>query len=127
MPIGAQVGSGTKKECNNGRGMKDIDSPSDLVDRLTELFPAFAHELDDEEVGTYHRAIRLLAPVLARFLKASSERTLRDFCDLVNYLVWAGDEKGNAISTCLLEHASQVGVRKMVRPYLGVEAKLELR
>jgi hypothetical protein len=39
----------------------------------------------------------------------------------------AGAEKENAISTCLLEHASQVKVRNIIHPHLSAAAKEELR
>jgi hypothetical protein len=42
-------------------------------------------------------------------------------------MVAAGGEKENAISTCLLEHASQVKVRNIIRPHLSAAAKEELR
>jgi hypothetical protein len=33
--------------------MKDIDSPTSLARRLTELFPPFATELHGEEITSY--------------------------------------------------------------------------
>ena len=107
--------------------MKSIDSPSALFARLTEMFPAFAEEFAGEEIDRYHQVLQRLTPVITGFLEASSEQTLRDFCDLVNSLVAAGGERENAISTCLLEHASQVNVRSLIEPHLSDEAKVELR
>jgi hypothetical protein len=46
---------------------------------------------------------------------------------MINAMVEAGGERENAISTCLLEHASQVKLRAIIRPYLSEAAKRELR
>jgi hypothetical protein len=107
--------------------MKDIDSPSALAEQLVGLFPQFSAELEDEEIENYHQVIQRIAPVLAGYLLTSTERTARKFCELVNAMADAGGEKENAITTCLLEHASQVRVRKIIRPHLGVAARRELR
>ena len=107
--------------------MKNIDSPSELAEQLIGLFPAFAAELEDEVIENYHQVIQRLAPAIAGYLQASPESTVKKFCELVNFMADAGGERENAISTCLLEHASQVQVRKIIRPYLGVAAKRELR
>jgi hypothetical protein len=42
-------------------------------------------------------------------------------------MVAAGSEQENAISTCLLEHASQAKVKKIISPFLNAAAKKELR
>ena len=107
--------------------MKDVDSPSDLADRLFELFPLFASELEGEEIENYHQVIQCLLPVVRGYLEASPEHTLKQFCDLVNFMADAGGERENALSTCLLEHASQVKVRKLIRPFLNAAARKELR
>jgi hypothetical protein len=107
--------------------MTDVDSPLALTEQLFGLFPAFAAELEGEEIENYHQVIQRLAPVVAGYLQASPERTVKKFCEIVNSMADAGGERENAISTCLLEHASQVQVRKIIRPHLGVAAKRELR
>ena len=107
--------------------MAELVSPSRLAERLVRLFPAFAAELGGEEIHTYHQVIRCLAPVVGGYLRASPERTVKQFCELVNAMAAAGGETENAISTCLLEHASQVEVRKIISPHLGAVAKRELR
>jgi len=107
--------------------MKGIDSPSALAEQLVRLFPPFARELEGEELESFHQVVILLAPVLAGYLNGTSERTLKSFCELVNAMADAGGVTENAISTCLLEHASQVKVRKIIGPHLGATAKRELR
>jgi hypothetical protein len=106
---------------------KDIDSPTALAERLIGLFPSFAGEIAAEELTSYHQVIQRIAPVLSGYLKSSHPRTIKKFCALVDAMVNAAGDKENAISTCLLEHASQVGVRKIIRPYLCAAAKRELR
>src|SRR5262245_6146296 len=106
--------------------MNDIASPTVLAETLKSMFPEFASELEDEEVTSYHQVIQRLAPVITGYLQSAPARVER-FCDLVNAMVAAGSEKANAISTCLLEHASQVKVRNIIRPHLSAAAKEELR
>ncbi len=103
-----------------------VDSPSDLAGALTALFPAFADELDDHEIATYHQVLQLLAPRVAAFLHSSSERATKSFAGLLNAMVSKGGDQENAVSTCLLEHASQIGIRKLIRPHLTREARSQL-
>jgi hypothetical protein len=106
--------------------MNDIASPTVLAETLKSMFPDFAFELEDEGVTSYHQVIQRLAPVIAGYLQAAPARVGK-FCDLVNAMVAAGAEKENAVSTCLLEHASQLQVRNIIRPHLSAAAKEELR
>jgi hypothetical protein len=107
--------------------MKDIASPAGLAETLMAMFPEFAVELEGEEVTSYHQVIQRLTPVISDYLQGAPKRTLEHFCEVVNAMVAAGGDKENAISTCLLEHASQVKVRNIIRPYLSAAAKQELR
>jgi hypothetical protein len=108
--------------------MKKIESPTDLANRLVELFPLFAAELEDEgQLQNFHQVVMRLAPVVSGYLQSSGERVVKNFCSLVDAMADAGGEQENAISTCFLEHASQVGARKLISQYLGVQAKRELR
>jgi hypothetical protein len=106
--------------------MNNIASPIDLAEAIKGMFPEFASELEGEEVESYHQVVQRLAPVITGYLQGAPAR-IKDFCDLVNVMVAAGGEKENAISTCLLEHASQVKVRNIIRPHLSAAAKEELR
>lgn len=67
--------------------MNDILSPDDLARTLTDMFPAFAAELEHEEVTSYHQVIRHLAPVITGYLQAAPKRTLEHFCEVVNAMV----------------------------------------
>jgi hypothetical protein len=107
--------------------MNDIASPAGLAEKLTKMFPEFAAELEGEEMNSYHQVIQCLAPVVTGYLERTQKRTVEEFCELVNDMVAAGNEKENAISTCLLEHASQVKVRDIIRPHLSAAAKQRIR
>ena len=98
--------------------MNDIDSAAALAD-TSRMFPAFAAEVEGEEVTSYHQVVQRLAPVITGYLRDAPKQTVERFCEVVNAMVAAGSEKENAISTCLLEHASQVKVRNILRPYLS--------
>jgi hypothetical protein len=103
-------------------------SPLELHATVCELFPAFSQKFEpDEAIDTYHHIVRSLAPRLASYLEGESDRKTRAFCDIVNEMVEAGGDQRNAIATCLLEHASQIGCGKLLKPYLSVTAKQELR
>jgi hypothetical protein len=107
--------------------MKDIGSPVVLAQQLIALFPPFEAELANDQIENYHQVIQRLAPVLAGYLESGGEKTVKRFCDLVNLMADAGGDKENAIATCLLEHASQIKVAKVLRPHLNAAAKQELR
>jgi len=107
--------------------MKNIDSPSSLIQALTTLFPAFANEQSWEEPESYHQVVIRLSSHITTYLQAASAQTIKDFCDLINTLVLAGGDKKNAISTCLLEHASQIKLSPIIRLHLNAAAKWELR
>jgi len=79
--------------------MEDITSPTLLAQRLIGIFPAFGEELADEQIENYHQALLLLTPVIAGYLEGSPERTVKDFCALVNLMAVARGDKANAIST----------------------------
>jgi hypothetical protein len=108
--------------------MARFASPLEFHAAVCELFPAFSQEFEpDETIDTFHHVVSALAPQLAGYLEADSDRKTRAFCDVVNDMVEAGGDQRNAIETCLLEHASQIGCRKLLKPHLSVTAKRELR
>jgi hypothetical protein len=107
--------------------MNEINSPVELVATLTAMFPEFASEFDaDEEVMTYHQVVRRLAPVITGYLEVAPTQ-IEGFGALLNAMVAAGGDKENAVSTCLLEHASQVSLRKIIRRHLSPAAKEQVR
>jgi hypothetical protein len=108
--------------------MSRFASPLEFHAAVCDLFPTFTQEFEpNEAIDTYHQVVMALSPRLATYLSADSGGTTRDFCAVVNDMVEAGGDQRNAIETCLLEHATQVGCRKLLQPYLNVTAKQELR
>jgi hypothetical protein len=112
--------AGVKRHEGNKLSLR-IGAPADRT------LPGFCRRTRSEEIETYHQVIQRLAPRVTGYLEDVPHGTLKQFCDLLNLMADAGGEKENAISTCLLEHASQLRVRKIIRPYLGAVARRELR
>lgn len=111
-----------------------IDTPDALQKQLIAMFPNFKEELIEEvfDYGydfplSFHRVWMALARVIYTYLQSSTLKALKEFCYIVNHMVDAGGDKENAVSTCLLEHATQLGIKKIIKPYLSSEAKYQLR
>jgi len=112
-----------------------MNDPEDLKNKLIVLFPSFEEEMkkDDEidygyeETLTYHHIWITFAPMAHEYLIESTNKIQKAFCDIINNMVSEGGVKENAVSTCLLEHATQINIKKMIKPYLSSEAKNELR
>jgi hypothetical protein len=111
-----------------------IETPSQLVACLVGLFPGFADIWDDgESYGyengeySYHCVLQIFAPVSNALLSQATDKQIREFCSLIDYMVEEGGILENAISTCFLEHASQVDAYKFIKPLLSPRAKAELR
>jgi hypothetical protein len=102
-----------------------LESPADLRATLIRLFPDFEAQCDEAE--SYHQVIMELSPFITRYLEKGPERGAKEFGALVDRMVQAGGAQQSAIETCLLEHASQVGFAKVLKPYLGPAARKELR
>ncbi len=113
---------------------ESITAPTDLVNRLLALFPAFSEEWDGGEgygyegdSFSYHSVILTFAPLSASYLNDAQPKVVKAFAELLNYAVKNGGALENAVSTCLLEHASQLGIRGTLSPYLVPKAREELR
>jgi len=111
-----------------------IETPSHLVQELTKLFPLFAEEWDGgESFGydgvnfSYHSIFMELAPCCAMYLSEATTDQRKAFCNLLNSMIDVGGDQENAVSTCLLEHASQIGIRNIIKSCLSQKALQELR
>lgn len=109
-------------------------TPRELVDELISLFPGFEEDWDDGEgYGyesgdfTYHVVVMEFATVCHSLFQAAGPNSVERFANLVNHLVEEGGSAANAIDTCFLEHASQVGVRKEIWPFLSRTARSLVR
>ncbi|BCG65201.1 MAG: hypothetical protein methR_P3026 [Methyloprofundus sp.] len=111
-----------------------INTPEELQHKLVELYPSLEKELEEEDgfdYGykpeiTYHHVWMAFTIIANECLTGSDIKTLKKFCYIVNYMVGEGGDKENSVSTCLLEHASQIGIIKIIKPYLVSGAKNEL-
>jgi len=111
-----------------------IETPSQLVKELTNLFPQFVEAWDGgESYGydgvnfSYHSVLMELAPNCAKYLTEATSDQRKAFCDLLNLMIEDGGDQENAVSTCLLEHASQIGIRIIIKSCLSLKALQELR
>lgn len=111
----------------------DIASPQDLVERLMSIFPGFRGTWDEGEAFgydgdyTFHAVFLTFGPESQSLFKEATTDQVQEFAHLVNRMVENGGKQENAVSTCFLEHASQIGVRKLIEAYLSAEARRELR
>lgn len=112
------------------------DEYCELKASLIQLFPEFEAELEEESEESYigysppptiHSIWLAFTPVANEYLLNASPRLLKELGKLINAEVDAGGNRENAVSTCFLEHASQVDVLKLLKPVLSGQAKQELR
>ena len=92
---------------------------------MIRMFPDF--EAQSHESETYYQVVMELSPFIVRCLEQGADRCAKEFGALVNRMVEAGGAQQNAIETCLLEHASQVGCAKLLKPHLCPAARKVLR
>jgi hypothetical protein len=112
--------------------VKTINTPQELVASLINIFPSFGQQWDNgESFGydsdySYHSVFLFLGPMCFKLLSEGNVKQQDKFCTLINLCVAQGGKLENAVSTCFLEHASQLGVRKIIKPHLSPEAKQQL-
>lgn len=113
---------------------KKMTTSKQLVEKLIAIFPEFDEEWDHGEGFGYenddfsaHSVFLTFNPVSTKLLDNATEKQTKNFCDLINSLVDEGGDSENAVSTCFLEHATQLKVRKKIKPFLSAKAKNELR
>lgn len=112
---------------------KEIFNPSDLSEALMDIFPdlrqlwAQPGELEAEDTQSFHSVWMVFAPHSYKLLHEATPNEIKRFSSLIDYMVSRGGDLENAVSTCFLEHASQLSVRKLLKPHLSRESKHELR
>jgi len=62
----------------------------------------------------------------SRNRQSLDERQIRALGVWISEAVTADGDLENAVSTCFLEHAGQVGVNRLLRPFLSAQAKAKL-
>ena len=106
----------------------NLETPAELLDAIGEVFPRLRAEFeDDEQPESFHTVVLRLTPVVTHLLETANERERERFGAIVNEMVRLGGDHENAISTCLLEHASQVQCKRLMAPHLSKEALRNLR
>jgi len=104
-----------------------FSSPHEFRDELVKLWPVFLTDEDALEADTFHALVTAFTPYLNLVLSDYTPREARAFGKLVNRMVEAGGSQQNAIETCYLEHASQIGCTKALKPHLNAASRKELR
>ncbi|AFU99764.1 DUF7674 family protein [Simiduia agarivorans] len=112
-----------------------MESIEKLKNSLISLFPSFAEELVEDEPGEFeyreelslHHIWRCFSYTASKELVQAEVKVIKSLAELVNKSVAAGGVEENAVSTCFLEHASQIGVKKALKPHLSQLARQELR
>ena len=121
--------------------MKNVTEAKDLAEFLIGLFPSFEKEWVELEqsykktaaqIGydsglSFHQVLQTFAPLSFELLQKATPKQVSDFCKFINQAISDRGNLENALSTCLLEHASQVGIRDILKPLLSVEARKEMR
>ena len=95
---------------------------------LVKVFPSYASQLekdkqDDEWGYSLHSLFRDFLHFFSKNEGSFTEKQLKNFAEFVNESVVEKDDLENAISTCFLEHLSQVNAAKAVKPLLSSQAK----
>lgn len=105
-----------------------LGSPNDTIQFLVSLDPAFETELEDEDLGSinHHAVMTLFAQYFAANVGGFRVDQLRRLGEWISAAVADGSNIENAVSTCFLEHAHQLKVNRILRPYLSKEAKGKL-
>ena len=118
-----------------------MSNPVEIEKELIAIFPEFSQEVDTLncerkefeydfgyiEPKTRHEVWRVFAESSLEIISCSNVKTIKKLCVFINDQCESGGDMENSVSTCFLEHASQIGVRKLIKPYLNGRARDELR
>jgi hypothetical protein len=114
--------------------------PQETLSQLCDIFPSFQATWTDEGAPpvdtlvdgvfyewTHHAVMRAFLEFFAKNHDAFSETQFRAVGDWINRAVSGEDDLESAVSTCFLEHVRQVGVNRVLWPYLSSAAKRKSR
>ena len=99
-------------------------SPEGLLERLVTIFPEYRatrRPLHDD-APTFHSVLVEFSTFFGSPACSMSEHQLRSFGELVSAAMETGGRMENAFASCLLEHAEEIGVWKVLRPFLSKTA-----
>jgi len=96
-------------------------SPKELLERLIAIFPEYrtAQRPIHNDAPSFHSVLIEFSTFFGGPGCSISEAQLRSFGELVSTAIEAGGQLENAFATCFLEHAEQIGVWKVLRPFLS--------
>ena len=100
-------------------------SPDELLHRLFTIFPRFEADYDGpifDQPLTYDSVLTAFTSDFGLEFPNSSDDQLREFAGLVNAAVADGGELDHAFSQCFLDHAQQIHLDHLLRPYLSPAA-----
>ena len=99
----------------------------EVLEFLVAVSPSFKewwsegeHTSDDK---TSHRIMSEFAQYFAQSHKSFNEKQLQKLGSWISEAVTRNDDLENAICTCFLEHSRQLGVNRVLAPYLSRVAK----
>lgn len=100
--------------------------------QLQELLPGFDHSWEDEDMWSglgrsYHAVVRDLADHFGKVCPSLNDKQLSQFAAWINGTVESGGKLENAVGTCFLEHAGQLGIYHALVPHLSPLAKASAR
>lgn len=108
------------------------DNPQDLLDQLAAIFPELRECWDDDanpwregDEFTFHRVMLAFCDCIGARAGSATATQWRKLGGLINVAVEGDDPLENAVSTCLLEHLHQVGVRDQLWPHLARRARVK--
>ncbi|MDR2012614.1 MAG: hypothetical protein LBQ20_06170 [Rhodanobacter sp.] len=104
----------------------DTEPQSALLKHIYQIFPGFEKEWTEDnsepEFITYtlHCVYMSFLPRVAR--QDMTDKQLKMLAELLSEEASKGGDPENAVDTCFLEHADQVGISKRLRPLLSEQA-----
>jgi hypothetical protein len=111
----------------------NFQNPSEVLEYAVSIFPEFRNEWENEnpyikEDGSYsiHSVYMVLLGYVSARKSSFNSKQFKQLATLINGAVAAGGNSENAISTCFLEHANQVGLSSVLKPLLEREVKKRL-
>ena len=110
-------------------------SSNQVLDFLSELFPGFRESWDEDENPyinpdgrfSIHSVFIEFTDFFGRYVQNPEKPRLVALANFINQGMAADPSFENAVSTCFLEHLHQIRAKKILKPFLGPQAKSQLR
>ena len=108
----------------------NYQSRPELLSLIFSILPEFEaewaadNEIQDSVPGTLHSVYMSFLQFVS--VTNPTKQQLNKLAILINGAVEAGGDSENAVSTCFLEHAGQVGISPTLRPLLARESRSRL-